>query len=94
MPDGLNWLCDFTGSSKSHHENSISLIFLKSPHQVDMKNVVKPSKHFFGYFNTLETHSAQTYFITMLTTYLSPMTLIFKLCKMSELPKHYTALQC
>ena len=23
-----------------------------------MKNVVKSSKHFFGYFNTLETHSA------------------------------------
>ena len=29
-----------------------------SPHQVDKKNVVKSSKHFFGYFNTLETHSA------------------------------------
>ena len=32
-------------------------LFLESPHQVDMKNVVKSSKHFFGYFNTLETHS-------------------------------------
>ena len=32
-------------------------IFLESPHQVDMKNVVKSSKHFYGYFNTLETHS-------------------------------------
>jgi hypothetical protein len=33
LPDGLNWLCYFVGSSKSHRENSI--IF------VDMKNVVK-----------------------------------------------------
>ena len=57
MPDGLNWLCYFAGSSKSHCENSISFIFLESPHQVDMKNVIKSSKHFFGYFNTLETHS-------------------------------------
>ena len=57
LPDGLNWLCYFAGNSKSHRENSISFIFLESPHQVDMKNVVKSSKHFFGYFNTLETHS-------------------------------------
>ena len=55
--NGLNWLCYFAGSSKSHRENSISFTFLESPHQVDMKNVVKYSKHFFGYFNTLETHS-------------------------------------
>ena len=55
---GLNWLYYFAGSSKSHLENSISFIFLKSPHQVDMKNVVKSFKHFFGYFKTLETHSA------------------------------------
>ena len=40
----------------SHNENSISSIFLESP-QVDIKNVVKSSKHFFGYFNTIETHS-------------------------------------
>ena len=57
LPDGLNWLCYFAGSPKSHRENSISFIFLESPHQVNMKNVVKTSKHFFGYFNTLETHS-------------------------------------
>ena len=38
---GLNWLCYFAGSSKSHRENSISFILLESPHQVDMKNVVK-----------------------------------------------------
>ena len=63
LPDGLNWLCYFAGSSKSHCENSISFIFLQSPHQVDMKNVVKSSKHFFGYFNTLETHS-NTYLLT------------------------------
>ena len=37
LPDGLNCLCYFAGSSKSHHENSTSLIFLESPHQVDMK---------------------------------------------------------
>ena len=35
----------------SNRENSISSIFLESSHQVDMKNVVKCSKHFFGYFN-------------------------------------------
>ena len=52
LPDGLNWLCFFAGNSKSHREYSISFIFFESPHQVDMKNVV-----FFGYFNTLETHS-------------------------------------
>ena len=31
--------------------------FFHLPHQVDMKNAVKSSKYFFGYFNTLETHS-------------------------------------
>jgi hypothetical protein len=41
LPDGLNWLCHFAGNSKSHRENSISFIFLESPHEVDMKNVVK-----------------------------------------------------
>ena len=56
LPDGLNWLCYFAGSSKSHRENSISCIFLESPHQVDMKNVVKCYKHFFCYFNALKTH--------------------------------------
>ena len=58
LPDGLNWLCYFAGSSKSYCANSISFKFLESPQQVDMKNVVKFSKHFFGYFNTLETHSS------------------------------------
>jgi hypothetical protein len=57
LPDGLKWLCYFAGISKSHRENSISSIFLEYPHQVNMKNVVKSSKNFFGYFNTLETHS-------------------------------------
>ena len=33
----------------------ISFIFLQSPHQVDMKNVVKWYKHFFCYFNALKT---------------------------------------
>ena len=57
LPDWLNWLCYLAGSSKSRHENSISFILLESPHQEDMKNVVKYSKHFFGYFNSQETHS-------------------------------------
>ena len=39
--------------SKSHQH--FFFIFLQSTHQVDMKHVVKCSKHFFGYFNTLET---------------------------------------
>ena len=59
LPDGLNWLCYFTGSSKGHPENSVSCIFLESSHQVDMKNIVKSCEHFFGYFNTLETHSEE-----------------------------------
>ena len=41
LPDGLNWLCYFAGNSKSHCENSIFFLFLESPHQVDMKDVVK-----------------------------------------------------
>ena len=48
LPGGLNWLGYLAGSSKSHLENSISCIFLESPHQVDMKNVVKCYKHFFS----------------------------------------------
>ena len=31
-------------------------IFSQSNHQVDMKNVVKCYKHFFGYFHALKTH--------------------------------------
>ena len=57
LPDGLNWLCYFAGISKRHPENLIPFIFLESPHQVDMKNIVKSSKHFFGHYNTLETQS-------------------------------------
>ena len=60
LPDGLNWLNYFAGSSKSHRENSISFIFLEFSHQVDMKNGVKSSKHFFEYFNTQETHSEES----------------------------------
>ena len=33
--------------------------FFKSPHQVDMKNIVKCFEHFFGYFNALKTHGVQ-----------------------------------
>ena len=61
-PDGLNWQCYFAGSSKSHHENSISFIFLEYPHQVDMKNVVKCQKEFIAYFNALETTCEYVYF--------------------------------
>ena len=57
LPDWLTWLCYFAGSSKSHRENSIFFIFLESPHQVDMKNVVKCYKQFFCYCNALKTHS-------------------------------------
>ena len=56
-PSGSTFLHCLSLPSKNHGENSISFIFLESPHQVDMKNVIKSSKHFFGYFNTLETHS-------------------------------------
>ena len=41
-------LCD-TGIPRTFYGENIC--------SVDMKNVVKSSKHFFGYFNTLETHS-------------------------------------
>ena len=46
-------------------------IFWDSPHQVDMKNVFKSSKHFFVYFYTLETHceSIKPSFITIFVTY-------------------------
>ena len=50
LPDGLDWLSHIAGSSKSHCEILTSCIFLQSPHQVDMKNVVKWSKVFLGYF--------------------------------------------
>ena len=56
LPDWLDWLSYLAGSSKSHHEISISYIFLQSPHQVDMKNVVKWWKDFLLYFTTLETY--------------------------------------
>ena len=55
-PSGSTFLPCLSLPSKSHCRNSIFSIFLESPHQVDMKNVVKSSKHFFGYFNTQETH--------------------------------------
>ena len=51
------WLFELPGSnflprlglpSKSHRDNSISSIFMESPHQVDMKNVAKWWKDFFA----------------------------------------------
>jgi hypothetical protein len=41
LPDWVDWLSYLASSSKSNRDISISCIFLKSPHQVDMKNVVK-----------------------------------------------------
>ena len=55
-PSGSTFLPCLGLPSKSHRENSISSMLLESPHQVDMKNVVKCQKHFFGYFNALKTH--------------------------------------
>ena len=43
--------------SKSDHENFF-LHFFQLTHEVGMKNVVKCSKHFLGYFYTLETQGA------------------------------------
>jgi hypothetical protein len=54
--DGLNWPCYFAGSSKSHRENSISCIFSESPHQVDMKSIIKDWKDFLLYVATLKTY--------------------------------------
>ena len=59
-PSGSIFLHRLSLPSKSHRENSISSIFLESCHQVNMRNVVKSSKHFFGYFNTQEIHSAKS----------------------------------
>ena len=40
---------------KSHREKKFFCIFFQSPHQVDMKNVVKCPREFIAYFNALET---------------------------------------
>ena len=66
-PSGSTLLPCLSLPSKRHRENSISSIFLESPHQVDMKNVVKSSKHFFGYFNTLETQCVKTEWASLLS---------------------------
>ena len=44
--------------SKSHCEKK-NCIFFQSTHQVDMKNIVECYKHFFGYFNALETNGEE-----------------------------------
>ena len=46
LPDGTDWPCYLGGSSKSHHDNSISLIFLSSSYQVDMEMGSNPLKTF------------------------------------------------
>ena len=48
-------------AQKAVVKKPISFIFLESPNQVDMKIVFKYSKHFLGYFHTLETHSDSLY---------------------------------
>ena len=55
-PSGSTFLHCLGLPSKSHCENSISSIFLESPHQVDVKNIVKCWKDFLCYFTTLETY--------------------------------------
>ena len=58
LPDGLNRLRNLAGSSKNYHGISISCIFLQSPHQVELKNIVKSWKDFLWYSVTLETYRA------------------------------------
>ena len=63
--------------SKSHHDFYI-YIYLKSIHQVDMKNVVKCYKQFFCYFNTLKTHCVmpKCFFIQRTFTLLSEISVV------------------
>ena len=49
-PSGSMFLPCLSLPSKSHCQNSISSIFLESPHIVDMKNVVKSSQTLFWVF--------------------------------------------
>ena len=51
---------------KSHREKKKFCIFFQSTHQVGMKNVVKCFKHFFGYFNALETHSVVSKLVSVM----------------------------
>ena len=46
--------------------NFFFCIFLKSPHQVDMKNVVECKKELFAYFNALETYSECTVIVVII----------------------------
>ena len=69
LSDGLNWLCYVAGSSKSHRENSIKyfhIFGIPSSSRLE-KNIVKSSKHFFGYFNTLETQCVKTEWASLLS---------------------------
>ena len=49
LPYRPDWLSYFAGSSKSHHEISISCIYLKVLHQVDTKTGVKCPEDFLRY---------------------------------------------
>ena len=61
LQDGLDRLSYLACSTNSHHEISISCIFLEFPHQVDMKTVVKCWKDFLRYSTTIETYRDCTY---------------------------------
>ena len=76
LPDWLDWLSYLASSSKSHREISISCIFLQTPHQVDMKNVVKWWKDFVLYFTTLETYRALLQICMLLLEIFFPISLM------------------
>ena len=54
QPVHVHLKMDKVDLKKSHREKK-NCIFLQSPHQVDMKNVVECQKEVFAYFNALET---------------------------------------
>ena len=57
LPDGPNWLWVFLQATQKAIVKIKFLSYFWNPLIKIMKNVVKSSKHFFGYFNTLEIHS-------------------------------------
>ena len=66
MPRGVSNPLNYIHIALSYYIGITALrhIFLESPHQVDMKNIAKCYKHFFGYFNALKTHGALFGFMT------------------------------
>ena len=71
---------------KSHREKKIFFIFLKSSHQVDMKNVDECPRESIAYFNALETRGDHIIFLISLLKVLKSPTkkvkykLIFEQC--------------